>query len=81
MSLNKKVILVTGGTSGIGEACSRHFAELGAQVVISSNQKSQGEALEAEPPDTLLERRDECRPPVEAVFKGTEAMQRLVPRR
>jgi len=48
MSLNKKVILVTGGTSGIGEACSRHFAELGAQVVISSNQKSQGEALEAE---------------------------------
>ncbi len=48
MSLNDKVILVTGGTSGIGEACVRHFAGLGAKVVAVSNQQDRGEALEAE---------------------------------
>jgi NAD(P)-dependent dehydrogenase (short-subunit alcohol dehydrogenase family) len=48
MTLAGKVILVTGGTSGIGEACSRHFAELGARVVIASNQEDRGAALEKE---------------------------------
>ncbi len=47
-SLNGKVILVTGGTSGIGEACSRHFAALGARVVIASNQEPRGREMEAE---------------------------------
>ena len=47
-SLQNKVILVTGGTSGIGEACSRHFATLGARVVIASNQGDRGAALEKE---------------------------------
>jgi NAD(P)-dependent dehydrogenase (short-subunit alcohol dehydrogenase family) len=46
MSLADKVILVTGGTSGIGEGCSRHFAELGARVVVASNQREAGQALE-----------------------------------
>ena len=48
MSLQEKVIIVTGGTSGIGEACSRHFAGLGARVVIASNQDERGRALESE---------------------------------
>lgn len=48
MALNGKVILVTGGTSGIGEGCARHFASLGAKVVMASNQHERGEALEAE---------------------------------
>lgn len=48
MSIKDKVILVTGGTSGIGEACSRHFAALGARVVIVSNQQDRGVALEKE---------------------------------
>lgn len=48
MSLQEKVIVVTGGTSGIGEACSRHFAGLGARVVIASNQDERGRALEDE---------------------------------
>lgn len=48
MNLQDKVILVTGGTSGIGEACSRHFAALRARVVIVSNQEDRGAALERE---------------------------------
>lgn len=48
MSLKDKVILVTGGTSGIGEGCARHFAALGARVVIASNQDDRGAALERE---------------------------------
>lgn len=48
IDLNEKVILVTGGTSGIGEACSRHFASLGARVAIASNQEDAGAALESE---------------------------------
>ena len=47
-SLAGKVIIVTGGTSGIGEGCVRHYAELGAKVVIASNQTEAGEALEQE---------------------------------
>ena len=46
MSLADKIIVVTGGTAGIGEACCRHFAELGAMVVAASNQREAGEALE-----------------------------------
>ncbi|MEN6344862.1 MAG: SDR family oxidoreductase [Armatimonadia bacterium] len=48
MSISGKAILVTGGTSGIGEGCSRHFAECGAKVVIASNQPQEGAALEAD---------------------------------
>jgi len=46
MSLADKVIVVTGGTSGIGEACSQHLAGLGAKVVAASNQRDAGQALE-----------------------------------
>ena len=48
MSIEGKTIIVTGGTSGIGEACARHFIERGANVVMASIQKAEGEALEAE---------------------------------
>ena len=48
MDLANKVIIITGATSGIGAACSRHFAELGAQVVIASNQSEAGTTLESE---------------------------------
>ncbi len=46
MSLKGKSIIITGGTSGIGEGCTRHFAELGAKVVTSSIQQEQGVALQ-----------------------------------
>lgn len=48
MSLRDKVIIVTGGTSGIGAGCSRHFAQLGARVVLASNQPGPGSELESE---------------------------------
>jgi NAD(P)-dependent dehydrogenase (short-subunit alcohol dehydrogenase family) len=48
MSIGGKVVIVTGGTQGIGEGCSRHFAEQGAKVVIASNQPDRGQALEKE---------------------------------
>jgi NAD(P)-dependent dehydrogenase (short-subunit alcohol dehydrogenase family) len=48
MALKDKVILVTGGTSGIGEGCARHFASLGARVVMVSNQSERGAELETE---------------------------------
>jgi len=46
MSLMDKVIVVTGGTSGIGEGCVKHLAELGAKVVAASIQREEGQALE-----------------------------------
>jgi NAD(P)-dependent dehydrogenase (short-subunit alcohol dehydrogenase family) len=48
MSIEGKTIIVTGGTSGIGEACARHFIKRGANVVMASIQQAEGEALEAE---------------------------------
>lgn len=48
MKLQDKVIIVTGGTSGIGEACTRHFAESGAKIVCASIQEPEGNALAAE---------------------------------
>src|SRR5690554_6522793 len=46
MSIEGKTIIITGGTSGIGEGCTRHFARAGAKVVTSSIQQEEGEALQ-----------------------------------
>lgn len=45
--LEEKVILVTGGTSGIGEACTEYFSRQGASVVAVSIQEKEGESLAA----------------------------------
>jgi len=45
MHLKDKVILITGGTSGIGEACTELCARHGAKVVTMSIQKEAGNAL------------------------------------
>jgi NAD(P)-dependent dehydrogenase (short-subunit alcohol dehydrogenase family) len=43
-----KVVIVTGGSKGIGEGCVRVFAEAGATVVFCSRGQSAGEALARE---------------------------------
>ena len=48
MKLENKVAIVTGGASGIGEACSRQLTALGARVVIADLQEDKGQALASE---------------------------------
>ena len=47
-SLKNKVIVVTGGGSGLGKAMSTYFLELGAKVVITSRNLEKLEKTEAE---------------------------------
>jgi len=48
--LNGKNVFITGGTKGIGLATARHFANAGANVLISgSSESSVNQALEAMP--------------------------------
>jgi NAD(P)-dependent dehydrogenase (short-subunit alcohol dehydrogenase family) len=48
MSLTGKVVLVTGGAGGLGEATVRQLKEAGASVVIADIADEKGEALAAE---------------------------------
>jgi meso-butanediol dehydrogenase/(S,S)-butanediol dehydrogenase/diacetyl reductase len=45
MSFTGKVVLVTGSTTGIGEACARLFAESGAAVMVSGRDVARGQAV------------------------------------
>ena len=47
MELNGRVAVVTGGGSGIGEACSHRFAAAGAQVVVVDQHKDRVAAVVA----------------------------------
>ncbi len=48
LKLTDKVVLVTGGTGGIGSAIVRGFLAEGAKVAFSSTRQEKAEALEAE---------------------------------
>jgi ketoreductase RED2 len=64
------VVVVTGSSSGIGEATARAFAEGGAGVVVnSSTSVAQGEAVAASLPDACY---------VQGDITDPEAAQRLV---
>lgn len=47
MSFSGKVVLVTGSTTGIGEACAWVFAESGAAVMVSGRDVARGQAVVA----------------------------------
>ena len=47
-SFQDKVVLVTGGTSGIGRATALAFANAGAKVVIAGRRESEGQAVVSE---------------------------------
>ncbi len=48
IDLNGASAIVTGGASGIGEACARQLAALGARVVVADLQEDKGQALASE---------------------------------
>lgn len=43
-----KVVIVTGGSSGIGRGCASEFVRAGARVVLCSNDEGEGRAVEHE---------------------------------
>src|SRR5580765_6686595 len=48
MNYRDKVVIVTGGTKGIGLGCVRAFLEAGSKVVFCARIQDEGDALAAE---------------------------------
>jgi len=48
MNYQDKVVIVTGGTKGIGEGCVRAFKDAGAKVVFCARRQEEGDALAGE---------------------------------
>lgn len=46
--MEKKIALITGATSGIGEACARRFAQEGYRLIITGRRESRLEQLKKE---------------------------------
>ena len=48
MTYKDKIVIITGGTKGIGEGCVRVFVDAGANVVFCARKQDEGDALAAE---------------------------------
>ena len=48
MNYTYKIVIITGGTKGIGEGCVRVFVDAGANVVFCARKQEEGDALAAE---------------------------------
>ena len=76
-SLTGKIVMVTGASSGIGEACVRAFADAGAKLILAARRYERLEALAAElkVPTHLIELdvRDQAAPLINRVSAQAEA--------
>jgi NAD(P)-dependent dehydrogenase (short-subunit alcohol dehydrogenase family) len=54
MNIDGASAIVTGGASGLGEACARQLAELGAHVLIADLQEDRGQAVASEIKGTFV---------------------------
>jgi len=86
MRLRNKVVLITGGSSGIGEATALLFAEEGAQVAVTGRNDERGNAVAAHIVSkggkavfirTDVRRSEECRRAVEETLKTFGAVDIL----
>jgi len=44
-NIKGKIVVITGAGSGIGESTARHFAKLGATVVLGARRKNRLDAI------------------------------------
>lgn len=54
MNMKDAVIVVTGGASGLGEACVRNFLNMGAKAAVFDFAKARGEAMASELGEDIL---------------------------
>ena len=47
-NISGKVVVITGASSGLGEATARHLSQLGAKVVLAARRKDRLEQLVGE---------------------------------
>jgi NADP-dependent 3-hydroxy acid dehydrogenase YdfG len=74
MTLSGRIVLITGASAGIGEACARAFAEQGARLILAARRAGRmeelGEKLRARTDVLLLELDVRDRAAVEARIAG-----------
>jgi len=84
MCLQNKVALITGGTSGIGEATAQLFTRRGARVVITGRSREHGEAAVSRIPNsaTFIQadcgKSEDCRRAVEETLSAFQRLDILV---